>query len=186
MLLVVDSGSGDEELRRHLGAVAIALYGEFISNANSTLIPAVYRLGECRPFWAPTLDHGALARAQGTQERPPLERLLPRGIHFSALIGPLFKAIEELRDQVSMVLVIGGVAPIDLDDWAESAWWAKVRLYGDGAPPEVASFATLPEPIGLVNVAAAAGSVTVEAEQVATYLAKLDESGGIRKERAVC
>jgi hypothetical protein len=157
-ILVLGAGLGTEDQRRHLAAVAADLYGDLANREGVALVPALYRLGECRPFWA------------GSKDGPAPERLLPSGMRLSGLIGPLFEQLEGARDQISTVLLISGTTPIDLDDWVESAWWSKVRRYGGGAPALIASFATLPLPVGATTSPSRA---RFEAERVASYVSGL-------------
>lgn len=156
-LLVLDAGTGDEHLRRRRAAVAAELH-QSLAGEGWGLVPAIYRLGERRPFWA------------GTVEPPTPERLLPRTMHPSSLIGPLLLALEAQREQVAVTLLLTEAAPVDLDDWRESAWWSKVKLYCAGSCSSVASFSTLPKPLRLALAPGGEASAQTEAGHVAAYL----------------
>ena len=133
VLVVLDTSATGEALRRHLTAVAVELYRELATKPG--IVPAICRMGERAPFWA------------GIAESPSEERLVPEHLRLAGLIGPLLQALQPNIDHVSTVLVVAGMSPIDLDDWVDSRWWSRIRLYGDGHPPTTASFPTLPAPL---------------------------------------
>lgn len=155
-LLVLDGGTGGEGLRRRRAAVAAQLY-QTLAGDGWGLVPAIYRLGERRPFWA------------GTAEAPSPERLAPSGMHPSGLIGPLLQTLDAQREQIAIILLLTDAVPVDLEDWRDSAWWIKVVLHG-GAGSSISSFSTLPRPLNLSSRTSSQDPARTEVVQVATYL----------------
>lgn len=170
-ILVFDAGSNDENLRRRLAAITVELYRGLARNGVSTeeasaplsqqaLIPAIYRLGAIRPFWA------------AADAFPAPDRLLPRGMRLPRFIGPLLESLDEKRDQVATVVLISSDKPLDLDDWSLSGWWKKVKIYGDGSSPYIPSFCIVPEPMRLAGIEDEKRQMMAEAAELASFLQK--------------
>lgn len=155
-VLALDAGFGDEQRRMRLAEITSELVSSLSTESQGRLVPVVYRLGECHPFWA-------------AAESPDPERLLPRGMRHSSLIGPLFRSLEDTLHRIDSVLIVAGATPLDLDDWVESEWRSKVSLYG----ADSSSFGALPKPlrVGLPDSLA-----RFEASQLAAHLAGLERS----------
>lgn len=182
VIVVVDSGPGEEGLRSRLTEVALALHRELAScddeadqgeavGGPSWVKPVLYRLGERRPFWA---DADAL---------PSPERLSPRGIRLPRLIGPLLTTLDERREQVDRVILLTGAVPLDLDDWSRSAWWERLTLYGDGSPPSVPNFPTLPVPMTIERAGGGKDEARSEASEIGAFLRRR-RTGGTNGNRA--
>ena len=72
---------------------------------------------------------------------------------------------------MATVLLLASAAPADLEDWAESEWWGKVRLYAGDGGSRLASFATLPQP--LATAEAHAAEADTETRAVAALIGEL-------------
>ncbi len=157
-ILVLDAGKGAQHHRRRQAAVAAELHQTLVKEGWG-LLPAIYRLGERRPFWA------------GTEETPSPARLAPSGMNLPNLIGPLLLSLEAKREHIALVLLLTDGTPADLDDWRDSPWWIKVKLYCGGSSP-ISSFSTLPKPVSVVVLSGTQEEERTEAGQIAAYLRK--------------
>ncbi len=161
-LVVVDTADLGSGKQTHRAALAASLAAELAAAEAGRLVPAIYRLGELRPAWS----HAT--------ERPADEILLPRGARLPPLIGPLLQTLDSAR--VAAVLVLAGEAPVDLEDWAATPWWAKVRLYDARGQASSPSFATLPCPLSDAERGTAVGTEH-EARTLANLLAGRQPAG---------
>lgn len=133
-LLVVGSRSENQEIHWSLSRTAASLYGSLVELEEHLWVPVLCRLGERHLFWV------------DATQRPDPQRLLPSTTQLPGLIGPIFQTLKDLRDRIGHIVLITDTPPIDLEDWAESAWWSKLRLYGGDSPPAAIRFDTLPVP----------------------------------------
>ncbi|MEM9553701.1 MAG: hypothetical protein AAGC60_05535 [Acidobacteriota bacterium] len=188
IFLVVDGDYGDEDAQRELAIVTSNLFARLtkvgtderaddsegheegvrgLEFVEAPFLPVVFRLGECRPFWAARKEplRGAV--------------LLPRAQRLTRLLGPLLYASRSIADRVAAVLLISTMQPLDLEDWADSHWWQKIRLYGGVTGPAVPLFNSVPKPTEHAGSGLAGGRFSVEARRLAAHLVRIASEGGM-------
>jgi len=116
-LIIVDASSHNRRARNRLAKLASNVIKGLNERNQETLHLLVYRMGQDYPV-------------AGPGEKPSADALIPSGSSpRPRLMGPLLE-VHSVQ-QVSFVLLLTNGSVIDAEDWHDTHWIERIRVYSD-------------------------------------------------------